>query len=77
MRRHLRCSSSASLILSGCGGSNPYLEASLKPAELQGKDKAWFEKNWGAPEREGPRIVWQGKMDLLSNCRRKIRPAPL
>src|SRR5574337_808262 len=37
-------------LLTACGGSNPYLEASLKPAELQGKDKAWFEKNWGAPE---------------------------
>lgn len=39
-----------SLLLVACGGNNPYLEASLKPAELQGKDKAWFEKNWGAPD---------------------------
>ncbi|MDH5252747.1 MAG: hypothetical protein OEW25_05425, partial [Nitrospira sp.] len=43
-------------ILPACGGSNPYLEASLKPAELQGKDKAWFEKNWGAPEGKAPRF---------------------
>jgi len=39
-----------SLALTGCGGSNPYLEQSLKPAELQGKDKAWFEKGKDDPE---------------------------
>lgn len=43
------------LFLSACGG-NPYLEQSLKPAELQGKDKAWFEKNWGAPSGKSPRF---------------------
>lgn len=35
-------------LVAGCGG-NPYLDASLDAAELEGKDKAWFEKNWGAP----------------------------
>ena len=45
-----------SLALTGCGGSNPYLEQSLKPAELQGKDKAWFEKNWGAPSGKATRF---------------------
>jgi hypothetical protein len=44
------------LLLSGCGGSNPYLEQSLKPAELQGKDKAWFEKNWGPPSSKAERF---------------------
>ena len=48
-----------SLALTGCGGSNPYLEQSLKPAELQGKDKAWFEKNWGSTERQGHKIFWR------------------
>ena len=43
------------LILVGCGG-NPYLDASLKPAELQGKDKAWFEENWGQPSGKSPRF---------------------
>src|SRR5574341_2175375 len=37
-------------------GGNPYLDASLKPAELEGKDKAWFEKNWGAPSGKSPRF---------------------
>lgn len=35
---------------------NPYLEASLKPAEFQGKDKAWFEKNWGPPDGKTARF---------------------
>lgn len=43
------------LLLAACGG-NPYLEASLKPAELQGKDMAWFEKNWGEPSGKSPRF---------------------
>lgn len=43
------------LVLTGCGG-NPYLDASLKPAELEGKDKAWFEKNWGAPSGRAQRL---------------------
>ncbi|MEK6634533.1 MAG: hypothetical protein AABY94_14525, partial [Nitrospirota bacterium] len=44
------------LALTACSSSNPYLEASLKPAELQGKDKAWFEKNWGTPEGKASRF---------------------
>jgi hypothetical protein len=44
------------LALTGCGGGNPYLDQSLKPAELQGKDKAWFEKNWGAPSGKATRF---------------------
>lgn len=44
------------LLTAACGGGNPYLEQSLKPAELQGKDKAWFEKNWGAPSGKAPRF---------------------
>ena len=44
------------LFLAGCGGGNPYLEQSLKPAELQGKDKAWFAKNWGEPSGKAPRF---------------------
>jgi len=42
-------------LLAGCGG-NPYLDASLKPAELEGKEKAWFEKNWGEPTGKAPRF---------------------
>lgn len=45
----------AGMLLAGCGG-NPYLDASLKPAELQGKDKAWFEENWGSPSGKAPRF---------------------
>lgn len=43
------------LLLTGCGG-NPYLEGSLNPAELEGKDKAWFEKHWGPPSGRAPRF---------------------
>ena len=43
------------LFVAGCGG-NPYLDASLKPAEFEGKDKAWFEKNWGPPSGKSPRF---------------------
>jgi hypothetical protein len=42
-------------LLLGCGG-NPYLDASLKPAEFEGKDKAWFEKNWGKPSGKATRF---------------------
>ena len=42
------------LFLSGCGGSNPYLEQSLKPAELQGKDKAWFRRIGANPAAKLP-----------------------
>jgi hypothetical protein len=45
----------AGLLVAGCGG-NPYLEASLKPAEFEGKDQAWFEKNWGPPSGKAPRF---------------------
>jgi hypothetical protein len=45
-----------SLAITACGGGNPYLDASLKPAELQGKDKAWFEKNWGPPDGKASRF---------------------
>jgi len=44
------------LVVTACSGNNPYLEASLKPAELQGKDKGWFEKNWGAPDGKASRF---------------------
>ena len=44
------------LFLSACGGNNPYLEQSLKPAELQGKDKSRFVKNWGEPSGKAPRF---------------------
>ncbi len=44
------------VLLGGCGGGNPYLDASLKPAEMEGKDKAWFAKNWGEPSGKSPRF---------------------
>ncbi|MBM4135046.1 MAG: hypothetical protein FJ245_14940 [Nitrospira sp.] len=43
-------------LLVGCGGGNPYLDATLKPAEFEGKDKGWFEKNWGDPSGKAPRF---------------------
>jgi hypothetical protein len=45
----------ALMLLAGCGG-NPYLDASLDPAKLEGKDQAWFEKNWGPPSGKAPRF---------------------
>lgn len=45
----------AFLLLAGCGG-NPYLDATLKPAEFEGKDKTWFENNWGEPSGKAPRF---------------------
>jgi len=45
-----------SLITPACSEKNPYLEASLKPAELQGKEKGWFEKNWGPPDGKASRF---------------------
>src|SRR5436309_13514233 len=45
----------AVMLVTGCGG-NPHLDASLKPAALEGKDKAWVEKNWGGPSGKSPRI---------------------
>jgi len=50
---------SAGLLMSlllGCGGGNPYLDASLKPAELEGRNQAWFEKNWGPPSGRATRF---------------------
>ncbi len=55
MKRRSVCVLLIALLFIACG-RNPYLEASLKPAELQGKDKAWFEKNWGAPDGRSPRF---------------------
>lgn len=43
------------VLLGGCGG-NPYLDATLKPAEFEGKEKAWFEKNWGEPSGKASRF---------------------
>jgi len=43
------------LLFAGCGG-NPYLEASLDPAKLEGKDQAWFEENWGKPNAKTSRF---------------------
>lgn len=40
---------------SACG-RNPYLEASLDPAEFEGKHKSWFEENWGKPNGKSPRF---------------------
>lgn len=45
----------ALVFVAGCAG-NPYLDASLKSAEFEGKDKAWFEKNWGSPTGKAPRF---------------------
>ena len=44
-----------SCLLLSCS-HNPYLDASLSPAEFQGKDKAWFEQNWGAPDGKTARF---------------------
>jgi hypothetical protein len=44
-----------SVVFAACS-HNPYLEASLEPAEFQGKDKAWFEKNWGPPDGKTARF---------------------
>ncbi|MEX5212946.1 MAG: hypothetical protein NW703_02170 [Nitrospiraceae bacterium] len=45
----------AVFLLVGCS-NNPYLEQSLKPAEFEGKDKTWFEQNWGSPNAKAPRF---------------------
>ena len=42
-------------LLFGCGG-NPYIDASLDPAELEGRDQAWFEENWGKPMGKAQRF---------------------
>lgn len=43
------------VLVTGCGG-NPYLEASLNPAVLEGKPKSWFEEEWGKPSSKSPRF---------------------
>jgi len=43
------------ILLSGCGG-NPYLDASLKPAELEGKHQSWFQDQWGKPSAKSKRF---------------------
>ena len=45
----------AMVLLAGCGG-NPYVDAALKPAELEGRDKGWFEEHWGPPSGKAPRF---------------------
>ncbi len=40
--------------LAGCGGNNPYLNMSL--SEMEGKDKAWVEKNYGEPTGKAARF---------------------
>lgn len=42
-------------VLAGCS-RNPYIDAALKPAELEGKDQAWFEEHWGPPSGKAPRF---------------------
>ena len=43
------------ILLTGCGG-NPYLDASLKPAELEGKPQSWFQDQWGKPSAKSKRF---------------------
>lgn len=43
------------LFLGACGG-NPYLDASLDPAEMEGKHQSWFEENWGKPSGKSARF---------------------
>ena len=59
------------LALTGCGGSNPYLEQSLKPAELQGLVR----EELGSAEWQGHEVFWWRNLDVLSHRRRQIRPA--
>ena len=42
-------------VLIGCGG-NPYLDASLDPAEFEGKNQMWFEEKWGKPDGKSKRF---------------------
>ncbi len=44
------------LFCAGCGGGNPYLDASLEPAKFEGKDQAWFEENMGNPSGKSTRF---------------------
>ena len=43
------------IVLTSCGG-NPYLDASLKPAEMEGKQQSWFEEQWGKPSAKSKRF---------------------
>ncbi len=43
------------VLLTACGG-NPYLEASLNPAEFEGKPQSWFEELWGKPNGKAKRF---------------------
>lgn len=43
------------IFIISCGG-NPYLDASLKPAELEGKPQSWFEEQWGKPSAKSKRF---------------------
>lgn len=43
------------ILLTACGG-NPYLKASLDPAEFEGKSQSWFEENWGKPNGKSKRF---------------------
>ena len=43
------------VLLGGCGRSR-YGDTGVIPAELEGKDKAWFEKNWGKPMGKAKRF---------------------
>jgi hypothetical protein len=42
-------------IMIGCGG-NPYLDASLDPAEMEGRSQEWFLENWGKPNGKSARF---------------------
>ncbi len=53
--KHIGLLLGLSFFLTSCGG-NPYLDASLKPAEMAGRDKAWFVENWGKPSGKAPRF---------------------
>lgn len=58
-RRAAWLSSMLSLVtvvcLSSCGGS-PYRDTAVNVAELEGKDKTWFERNWGKPNGKAKRF---------------------
>ena len=44
-------------ITANCGG-NPYLDTSLRAAELEGKTQDWFIEQWGAPHATSARFFW-------------------
>ncbi len=55
MKRGILFALLVGLGLFGCGG-NPYLDASLNPAEFEGKSQAWFEEQWGKPSGKSKRF---------------------